>query len=173
MTRVDPSVLDWAEALALTSALRAGQRLPEIAVPQSGLEPGEPAHAWLGVRVYQQSGIKLAVASSDPTTHAAAQHWAEIDAGSVVVTPARLVVLGRSGVVSFWASRVRRQWLEHDGSALEYDGATFKLVTERPVWFDVVLNAATYRRILERPLPDYVRSGLARLSQGGRLGPAG
>ncbi|HEX2705626.1 MAG TPA: hypothetical protein VHM65_07700 [Candidatus Lustribacter sp.] len=160
MNRVDPSVRDWADALELTSALRAGQRLPELAVAQAGLEPGEPAHAWLEVRVYQQSGIKLAFASSDPTTHAAAQRWAEMDTGSVVVTPARLVVLGRFGAVSFWASRVRRHWLEHDGSALEYDGATFKFVTERPVWFDVVVNAAMYRRVIDRALPEYVRRGL-------------
>ncbi len=155
---------DWRATLALQEALRVGQ-WPEP-LPDSRLYSGEPVFALGPARLDQLRGLQLAYGTSNPSTHAAAQHWADVAVGTAYLTPQRVMVQSTQEVSLGWLD-LAALYGKHDGVYFEYGtpGAsvvTFCLRLESPMWWTTMIRAVAWRQATDAEPPDWVRRRLRR-----------
>lgn len=152
-------VEDWRATLALRDALAQGHWPPPR--PECAVSPDEPGFAVLPTRIDQLSGVQLAYAASDASTHAAAQHWAPLVEGQAWLTQHRVLVRGVSELSLGWAG-LRSLGPDLEGVVFAYDSGVYLLRTHAPVWLDTMIRAVAYGQVGSAAPPDWVARQLGR-----------
>lgn len=142
---------DWRAALRLRDSLEAGH----IPLTRFNDVAAEATYCSLACRCEELVGAPLALANSDPRTHAAAMNWRHLGTGTLVLSQFRLW-LAESPDISFGWDGLQRLWAEPGCLRLAYGSRDFRLVVHCPVWLSVMVFIAAFHAIPELHPPQHV-----------------
>ena len=155
MTVSQAAVDDWHAAVRLQEHLRAGHR----ATPVSGLvsPAGEPAFARLDGALDVMQGERLALRSSDPTTHAAARQWRPVMTGDLWLVSSRLHLVGVDRDVSQGWQGLTAMHTDTMGLVLTYGLDEFRVRVHCPTWLQVMVMHIGFGVVTNLVAPSWAR----------------
>lgn len=155
-----PFVEDWRAALGLVARLDAGLGIdPE---PGVAVSAAEPVYATLPATLDALRGARLAIATSDPRTHAAARQWHRVGGGRVLLTPVRLLVTEPAPGVSLGWSGLTGLSVDVTALLLTYGEQSFRVGVHCPVWMSVAVRWVGFGQVHRPEPPAWVAKELDR-----------
>ena len=115
------------------------------------------AFATLPAVLESMSGVRLAIATSDPSTHAAARQWRPVASGSAWLHSDRLRVEAASQRSRWAGSGLSRMYADVHGLVLEYSEGQYRVRTHCPNWLMVMILDVAYGKVADLQPPTWFR----------------